>query len=81
MGWVALVVDDRPVWDWATRECACVCLCVRGLTIDNDRATLGPRFSASGPSFAFMRQPDRGEQSPLYSGKVWLAGLLTGFSQ
>lgn len=42
VGWVALVVDDRPVWDWGTK---CVC----GLTIDNDRATLGPRFSASGP--------------------------------
>lgn len=50
VGWVALVVDDRPVWDWGT---TCVC----GLTIDNDRATLGPKFSASGPRRSSCANP------------------------
>lgn len=50
---------------------------VRGLTIDNDRATLGPRFSASGPRPPSCASPtDWGRSKPL----LWLAGgLLTGF--
>lgn len=50
---------------------------VRGLTIDNDRATLGPRFSASGPRSPSCASPtDWGRSKPL----LWLAGgLLTGF--
>lgn len=66
VGWMALVVDDRPVWDWATSAC--------GLTIDNDRATLGPKFSASGP---------RRRHAPTRLGRAactwacWLAGLLS----
>lgn len=41
--------DGWPLSSMTVRSGIGARVCVCGLTIDNDRATLGPRFSASGP--------------------------------
>lgn len=64
VGWMALVVDDRPVWDWGARVRV-----VWQLTTTERRWA---QSSAHQGLVAVMRQPN-------WASSLW-KGLLTGFS-